>query len=160
MKTVMVVLGSGGHTAEIIELTRLMGDKKYKYIYIISPDDLNSVAKIVHKGKIKKVQRPTKWGYNIFENILATLKAYFQAKKVINSTKFDVIIGTGPGICIFPMYFARKKGKKIIFIETINRVNTASQTGKWVYKWADRFFIQWPQQKKYYPKALYVGRLL
>jgi UDP-N-acetylglucosamine:LPS N-acetylglucosamine transferase len=159
MKRIMVVLGSGGHTAEVIELTKLLGDK-YEYIYLVSPDDLNSVAKIVHEGNIMKVQRPTKYGFNIFQTLSSIIKSYFQARRVIKHTKFDAIIGTGPGICVFPMYFAHKKRKKVIFIETISRVNTFSQTGKKVHKWADQFFVQWPQQKKGYKKAVYAGRLL
>jgi UDP-N-acetylglucosamine:LPS N-acetylglucosamine transferase len=118
------------------------------------------VAKIVHKGKVLKVQRPTKWGYNPLQNLAATVKSFFQSRKVVKTTRFDAIIGSGPGLCVFPMYFARKAGKKVVFIETVNRVKTESKTGRRVYKWADQFFVQWPEQKKHYPKAEYAGRLL
>ena len=158
--TVMMVLGSGGHTAEVIELTRLMGSEDYRYIYLVSPDDLNSVSKIIHKGTIKKLQRPTKYGYGPIKTLLNTWKAFFQSKRLIKHTNFDAIIGTGPGICVFPMYFAHKKGKKVIFVETVARVTTESRTGKRVHKWADQFFVQWPQLKKVYPKGVYAGRLL
>jgi UDP-N-acetylglucosamine:LPS N-acetylglucosamine transferase len=106
------------------------------------------------------VQRPTKYGFNIFQTLSSIIKSYFQSRRLIKHTNFDAIIGTGPGICVFPMYFAHKKKKKVIFIETISRVNTFSQTGKKVHKWADQFFVQWPQQKKGYKKAVYAGRLL
>ena len=50
---------------------------------------------------------------------------------------------------------------KIIFIESIARVNNLSFTGKIIYyfKWYDLFFVQWAQLKKMYSNVEYLGRL-
>ena len=56
-------------------------------------------------------------------------------------------------ICIYAKLF----GKKIIYIESMARINSPSATGKLVYKFADLFIIQWEELRKFYPKAVYGG---
>ena len=50
-------------------------------------------------------------------------------------------------------------GKKIIFIESWSRIYKKSSSGKFAYLFANLFFVQWPEMKKQYPKAIYAGRL-
>ena len=47
--------------------------------------------------------------------------------------------------------------RKIIFIESFAKVNSPTLTGKLVYKFADRFYVQWEEMKEFYPNALYEG---
>ena len=48
-------------------------------------------------------------------------------------------------------------GKKLIFIESYAKVKTPTLTGKLLYPFADRFYVQWRELLEYYPKAQYVG---
>ena len=48
-------------------------------------------------------------------------------------------------------------GKELIYIESFAKVNSATKTGKLIYKIADRFLVQWETMKNIYPKATYVG---
>ena len=158
MKTVLVVLGSGGHTAEMMALVEQLGPKN-RYVFLISDDDDVSVKK-VQKRIVVKVRRPTKRGWSFFKTLGSVLTSLAQSRKVVATTKFDMIVGCGPGICIFPMFFAHLRRKKVVFIETVSRVHTYSWTGRIVYKFADLFYVQWKEQKSRYPKAVYGGRLL
>ena len=46
------------------------------------------------------------------------------------------------------------KGSKIIFIETFANINTKTATGRLVYKFADKFIVQWDSMKDIYPNAI------
>ena len=65
-----------------------------------------------------------------------------------------IIISTGAGISIPFMMLGKLFGRKLIFIETGARVYTASKTGEFMYKYADKFFVQYEVLLKKYPKAI------
>jgi len=74
-------------------------------------------------------------------------------------SKTRIIIACGPGFAAHICILGKILGKKIIFLESWSRVYSKSLAGKFVYPFSDLFFVQWPQQLKNYPKAVYVGRL-
>jgi beta-1,4-N-acetylglucosaminyltransferase len=47
----------------------------------------------------------------------------------------------------------------VIYIETGSRVFALSSSGRILYRFADLFFVQWPELLAAYPKAVYEGRL-
>ena len=60
---------------------------------------------------------------------------------------------TAMPMCIIGKLF----GAKIIFIETYANVFTPTGSGKFIYKFADRFIVQWEDMLKVYPNATYLG---
>lgn len=49
---------------------------------------------------------------------------------------------------------------KIIYIESIARVENASKTGKFIYQFADLFIVQWEPLLRIYPNSVLGGRLI
>ena len=47
--------------------------------------------------------------------------------------------------------------KKIVYIESFAKVTSPTLSGKFMYKYADQFYVQWPQMKEIYPNAIYLG---
>ena len=44
-----------------------------------------------------------------------------------------------------------------MYIESYAKVRTPTLTGKLLYPFADRFYVQWRELLEFYPKAVYVG---
>lgn len=81
----------------------------------------------------------------------------FRALKIYRKEKPDVVICTGV-LAMIPMCLISKlHGKKLIYIESFAKVTSATLTGKLLYKYADQFYVQWPEMQKIYPKAIYLG---
>jgi len=155
---VMIVLGGGGHTAQMIKLVELLGER-YEYIYVVSYNDKLSISKIKREGRICYLSKPRIYGESWLITLLRSLASSIQAFFIVATTRPDTIISTGPGIAI-PLIIAGKIFKsKIIFIEDWSRIRTASLSGRIAYFFADLFFIQWPELKRIYPKGIYAGRL-
>ena len=58
----------------------------------------------------------------------------------------------------YPVCFlAKRKGMKIIYIESFARVDAPSLTGKLMYSLADLFLVQWEEMLEVFPKATYAG---
>ena len=69
----------------------------------------------------------------------------------------DVVITTGV-LAIIPLcLFAKLFGKKLIYIESFAKVTSPTETGKLMYKFADRFYVQWGQMLEIYPDAVFLG---
>ena len=58
------------------------------------------------------------------------------------------------------MFFGILQGKRIIYIESIARINSPSLTGRLIYPFIKDFYVQWPESKKFFPKAKYVGAVI
>lgn len=71
----------------------------------------------------------------------------------------DVVISTGAGIVVYFCVFAKLLGAKLIFIESMARVERPTLTGRLLYPFSDLFIVQWPDLLKYFPGAKYMGRL-
>lgn len=72
----------------------------------------------------------------------------------------ELVISTGAGMVVPTCMIASLLGAKLVFIETAARVNTPSRTGKFLYRFADKFYVQWEPLLKVYPRAKYGGVLL
>ncbi len=71
--------------------------------------------------------------------------------------KPDVVISTG-ALAVIPFcLIAKLFGRKLVFIESFAKVTSGNLTGKFLYKFADRFYVQWESMLKVYPKAVYRG---
>lgn len=71
-----------------------------------------------------------------------------------------VVITTGAGIAIPCALIGKAYGAKLIMIDTVACVNELSKTGRYLYRYADLFIVQWPELCAKYPKAVYGGCVL
>lgn len=71
-----------------------------------------------------------------------------------------VVITTGAGIAIPCALIGKIFGAKLIMIDTAACVNDLSKTGRYLYRYADLFIVQWPELCAKYPKAVYGGCVL
>lgn len=67
------------------------------------------------------------------------------------------MICTGALAAVPVCLLCKLMGKKLVYIESFAKVTAPSQTGKLLYRFADRFYIQWPELRAVYPKAVYQG---
>ncbi len=89
---------------------------------------------------------------NLFRNL-------WLAAVVIRRHRPDVLLSTGGGVTV-PLFLVGKLvGARLIYVESLTRVDGPSLTGKLVYPLVDRFFVQWPEAATR-PRMEFVGNLL
>ncbi len=154
----LIVLGSGGHTKEMLRVVELLGPG-YEYHYLVAADDELSVQKIRTPGKVYRVIRPRWKTTNLGQVIVRTLLSAWQALAALLAVRPRAIISTGPGPAVPASVLAKLLGVRVIYIETGSRVFALSTSGKILYRFADLFFVQWPELLETYPRAVYAGRL-
>lgn len=154
----LIVLGSGGHTKEMVHLVQLLGEG-YEYAYLFCADDRLSLQKIRVPGPAFGVIRPRKKVMPLPVIAVRTAVATVQSMWALIRTRPRAIISAGPGVAVPVCILAKLLGIKVIYIETGSRVFSLSSTGRILYRFADLFFVQWPELLRAYPRAIYEGRL-
>ena len=155
----MIVLGSGGHTTQMIRITEMLCDS-YDFEYVVSDDDNKSVKKIRFIGDVHVITRPQRY-YDklVIRVVFLTIRSILESFSIIRNSKSVGIVSTGPSLTVPLFIWASVFRKKRIFIESWSRVNAKSRSGKICYYLSDLFLVQWPELTKRYPKAIYAGRL-
>jgi beta-1,4-N-acetylglucosaminyltransferase len=157
-RKLMVVLGSGGHTKEMVRVVELLG-AGYTYCYLVAADDELSPLKIQVPGPVYRVVRPRWKSTGAVAVAARTVLSTVQAAVALLRCRPRAIMSTGPGPAVPASLVAKLLGIKVIYIETGSRVFALSASGKILYRFADLFFVQWPDLQSLYPKAIYAGRL-
>jgi len=145
-----LVCSSGGHFEQLYSLKEFWSE--FDRFWITFPSRDKNI--LLNEEEVYFGYFPTN------RSIKNLLKNFFFAIKIIYKTKPDFIISTGAGICV-PFFYAGKLLKvKLIFIESLTRVDDLSLTGRMVYPISDIFLVQWPELSKKYKKAAFKGSVL
>ncbi|KAK7291255.1 hypothetical protein RIF29_06247 [Crotalaria pallida] len=181
----LIILGSGGHTAEMLNLlAALQKDRFNPRFYIAAATDNMSLQKaqllenslVAENGTIvtdntaqfMKIYRSREVGQSYITSVWTTLVATVHALWLMIKIRPEVILCNGPGTCIplcaiaFMFKVFGIRWSSIFYVESIARVRRLSLSGLLLYKlrMADQLFVQWPQLQQQYPRAIYVGRLM
>jgi len=155
----LVVLGEGGHATELLKLVDLLGDQ-YDYLYIVSEEDNLSAGRIRYPGPKYRLRRPRGKHTGKPGAVFRTILAGIQSLWVLLRVRPAAIVSTGPAIAVPVSIIGKLLGARVVFVETGSRVRALSLTGRIMYRWADLFFVQWPQLAEKLPRAIYAGRLV
>jgi beta-1,4-N-acetylglucosaminyltransferase len=155
----LIVLGEGGHTIQLLNLVYLLGEN-YEYAYLMTSQDHLAATCLPIPGLAYRVIRPRNKRDNLLLAAIKTLIAAIQSLVVLIRVRPKAIIGNGPAVAVPVSVVGKLLGIRVVFIESASRVNRLSLTGRIMYQWADLFFVQWPSLQKSYPKAIYAGRLV
>ncbi len=86
---------------------------------------------------------------------------FWEAFQVLRKERPNVLISTGASpIVPFAILGRLFFGTKIIFIETMTRVQAPSLTGRIMHFLAHRFYYQRQKLQRFYPNGLFVGALM
>ena len=146
---VIFAASSGGHYAQLLQLKSAME----KCDSVIITEKTDSIKKEENMYLLKQTNR-REWNcffyelYNLFYSIYILIKE-----------RPDMIVTTGV-LSVIPLCLMGKLfGAKLIYIESFAKIKSETMTGKLLYRFADKFFVQWESMKKVYPKAEYLGGL-
>ena len=157
--SILIILGSGGHTWEMFNILSKIKFEDYLPIYIVaysdpySLNDLNSFEKKYNRHFfVERIIRPREHFHLSAYSPIVLLRSFycfFQSTKIIYSHKPDFIIANGPSISV-PVILAGSFLKKIgitnlnlIYVESAARVNSLSISAKIIKNYVDYIFGFW-----------------
>lgn len=155
----LIVLGEGGHTSEMLNLVAQLDDV-YELHYVMVAEDELSESRITRPGQIHRVRRPNAKDSSKPAALAQTTVAMAQALRLVAKLRPRAILSSGPAVGIPVAVAARLFGAEVIFVETIARVTSLSMTGRLIRPLADMYFVQWPEVQSQVPGSRYEGRLV
>lgn len=170
---------AGGHTAEMIQLLKSMISVEPRYAprcYVVAETDGLSGKKATsfeQQGQseysIAYIPRSREVGQKYITSIFTTSWALLYAGIVVLRHRPRVLLVNGPGTCLPLVVWCRLAslsgiifhGCKVIYVESIARVDHLSLTGKIIYNLAlaHYFYVQWEDLQAKLPGSLYAGRV-
>ncbi|KAJ9052875.1 UDP-N-acetylglucosamine transferase subunit [Entomophthora muscae] len=179
-KRLLCVLGSGGHTMEMIQMLKTISPTEFcPRIYLISNTDSLSRSKLNQLEErwnssvgidyvIYKIPRSREVGQSWFTTPFSVIQTLIVSFHILVNEVPDLVIANGPGSCV-PVFLASRilrrlpfvcipnKALRLMYIESLARVKQLSLTGRILYPISDFFIVQWPNLLKNYPKSIYRG---
>lgn len=148
-KKICFAASSGGHFEQLLMLKPLM--EKY--------DSFILTEKTSYKTSVKGQKIYFHQQINRKETLVIPKLIWNSIKSfwIFIKEKPDVVITTGVLAMIPISLIAKKCGKKLIYIESFAKVTDPTKTGKFLYKYADQFYVQWETMLEFYPEAIYLG---
>jgi beta-1,4-N-acetylglucosaminyltransferase len=175
-KSIMIILGSGGHTGELLQMLKELDFNKFKTCYFISAhNDKNSFTKAKEvipinsykntKFEFQTIYRSRNVGQSFVSSVFTFAYALVHAVFILIKTRPTLMVTNGPGVAVplvYIGYLMKLVGImaefKILFIESYCRTKSISMSGKMVKPICDRFIVLWESIKG--GKAEYIGKIL
>ena len=148
-KKVCFAASCGGHLEELLMLRPLMD--RYDSFIVTEKAAYEVAIEGIRYYYLMQVNR-REW--SCFPRLIVNS---FRSLWLCLKERPDVIVCTGVLATIPLCLLGKLFGKKLIYIETFAKVRTPTLTGRFLYRFADRFYIHWPELQAYYPKAIYYG---
>lgn len=148
-KTVLFAASTGGHFEQLMMLRPLM--EEYNGIVVTEKTKYGvNVKGLPVKYMIQVNRKELLFPFKMIGNA-------FKALGLLIKYKPYAVITTGVLAMIPLAVMCKWFGAKLIYIESFAKINSPNMTGKFLYKRADRFYVQWEEMLKIYPDAVYVG---
>ncbi|KAJ1725634.1 UDP-N-acetylglucosamine transferase subunit [Coemansia erecta] len=176
-KTLCIVLGSGGHTAEMARLLQGVDFDRYaRRMYVVGDSDLLSLDQIGsleaardHEAEhytVCRIPRSRHVGQSFKSSIVSSLWTLLHVCRVMLQNSPDAVLCNGPANCVLvgivalvPRFWGIKH-IPVVYVESFARVTSLSLSGRIMYYVADRFVVQWPGLREKYPLAEYIPHLV
>jgi beta-1,4-N-acetylglucosaminyltransferase len=145
---ILLVASPGGHLLQMLALEPSWRGLRRTWVTLTRPDatDLLAAEDVVF------AHGPTE------RNIPNLLRNLWLAWRTVRRCRPDVILSTGAALAVPFFIVGRLHGTRLIYVESLTRVNELALSGRLVYPLADTFFVQWQMDPR--PRrAIYAGSI-
>ena len=156
LRPVLFVYGDGGHLTQARRLFAGMNGKR-PFVFVTST--ALSLDKRYPQYHVPELRRKYRSSFEALRSIAVFAHSVVAMIMIVFRHKPSGMISTGPGIAIVPALMMRIVGKPVVFLDSWSKVYYPSIASRIVYRLATLFFIQHREIGKFYPRALYRGRL-
>jgi beta-1,4-N-acetylglucosaminyltransferase len=153
----LVVLGSGGHTAEMLGLLAGMSLDNYQpRVYVAAQGDQMSVEKAGAferqrdcEADVRTIPRARKVRQSYWSSVFSTLLSLAHSCPLVWGVWPDLVLCNGPGTCIplcsaaYLLKFLGLHKVRLVYVESVCRVQSLSVSGKLLYYLTDHLVVQW-----------------
>jgi beta-1,4-N-acetylglucosaminyltransferase len=147
---VLLVCSPGGHLQQMLALEPAWREMDRAWVTLPGAD----VGYLLADEDITLGNGPTN------RSIRRLLLNLGLAWRLLRRDRPDAILSTGAGLAVPFFLVGKLLGIRLVYVESVTRTETISLSGRLVYRFADRFFVQWPEAARGRRRAVYAGSVL
>ena len=145
----MLVCSCGGHLLQLIALR----DSWQPFTRAWVTFDKSDARSLLDEERVVFAHGPTN---RSVKNLLRNLVL---AWRVVRDVRPQVVITTGAGVAVPFAWVARIRGAKVVYVESLARVEGPSLSYRLIAPIADRRYVQWPELAESLPRSRFVGNV-
>jgi beta-1,4-N-acetylglucosaminyltransferase len=143
----MLVCSSGGHLLQLRALSPAWVGLSAVWVTF----DKSDARSLLAGEPVVFAHGPTNRNIpNLLRNLLLAWKLHSQARP-------RVVLTTGAGVAVPFAWIGRLRGARVVYVESITRIETLSLTARLLSLFADRIYVQWPELHAREPGTRYAG---
>jgi beta-1,4-N-acetylglucosaminyltransferase len=143
----MLVCSSGGHLLQLHRLGRAW--RGFDRVWVSF--DKSDVRSLLEGERVVFAHGPTN------RSIRNLLRNGGLALKLVARERPRVILTTGAGVAVPFCWIGRLFGAKVVYVESLTRIDRPSLSCRLIRPVAERVYVQWPELVGAVPGARYVG---
>jgi beta-1,4-N-acetylglucosaminyltransferase len=145
----LLVCSPGGHLLELLSLRSAWTPFSRAWV-TLAGDDTRS---LLRGERVFFARGPTE------RNAINFLRNLVIASRVIGALRPAVVVSTGAAVAVPFAWVGRLRGARVVYIESLTRIESPSLTGRLVMPVADRIYVQWPQLVGRVRRARFAGSI-
>ena len=149
-RDILLVCSTGGHLLQLLALREAWEAHSRLWVTFDSGDSRSLLAdeEVVHAFSPTNRNLP---------NLLRNLRL---ALRVVRRRRPRVVLTTGAGVAVAFAWVGRLFGARVVYVESVTRIEEASLSCRLIRPVASRIYVQWPELAERLPYARYAGSVL
>lgn len=145
----LLVCSTGGHLLQLVALREAWAPFSRAWVTF----DKSDARSLLAGEDVHFAYGPTNRSIaNLLRNLLV-------ARRVVAAVRPTVMITTGAGIAVPFAWVARLRGAKVVYVESLARIEAPSLTYRLIAPIAERRYVQWPELAQTLPGTRFVGNV-
>jgi beta-1,4-N-acetylglucosaminyltransferase len=145
----MLVCSCGGHLLQLVALH----DSWQGFTRAWVTFDKSDARSLLENERVFVAHGPTN---RSIKNLLRNL---IFAWRVVHEVRPKVLVTTGAGVAVPFAWMARLRGAKIVYVESLSRIEGPSLSYRLIKPIAERQYVQWSELAQILPRSRFVGNV-
>lgn len=151
---VLLVCSTGGHLLQLVALREVWHETRRLWVTF----DKSDARSLLRSERVVFAFGPTNRTFGVTA-VANTLRNLVLAWRVIGRTRPSVILTTGAGVAVPFAWVGRLRGARIVYVESLTRIEGPSLSYKLIAPVAARTYGQWPEFAGAVRGARYAGNV-
>lgn len=147
---VLLVASSGGHLLQLLSLEMAWAGLSHHWVVEDTIDAHSLLA-----GRSMDVI-----SFKTERSVIGLLRGLPRAARLVMRERPIVVVTTGAAPAVPYAWIGRLSGARVVYIESITRVEELSLAAKLIAPFANRLYVQWPELAERRRGARYAGAVL
>ena len=151
---VLLVCSTGGHLLQLVALREVWAETRRIWVTF----DKSDARSLLRSERVVYAFGPTNRTFGVTA-ATNTIRNLVLAWRVIGRTRPSVILTTGAGVAVPFAWVARLRGARVIYVESLTRIEGPSLSCRLIAPVAARLYGQWPEFAAAVRGARYAGNV-